>query len=69
FASIDRLSGGLGEWEDACEMRDPGGKVCRIRGGCYINDLSKAERTACDCEFLGRIMDRHTIAGFRCCLD
>ena len=69
FSSIDRLSGGLGEWEDACEERDSGIKFCRIRGGCYIGDLSKAERTACDCEFLNGIRVRNPSTGFRCCLD
>jgi len=69
YSSIERLSGGLGEWEDACEIRDPAGKFCRIRGGCYLGAPDPVIQTACDCEFLNGIRVRSPSVGFRCCLD
>ncbi len=64
FRQVIDLSGGVGEWEDACSTSDVTG-ACRVRGGSW-NDM---EPTALRCdgprtEPKGSRLDD---VGFRCC--
>ncbi|MCC6649426.1 MAG: SUMF1/EgtB/PvdO family nonheme iron enzyme [Polyangiaceae bacterium] len=65
FSALDRLSGGVLEWLDACEESAP--NECRLAGGA--TDSSTPAETACDHGGQAPATIDLPGAGFRCCAD
>lgn len=61
FAKILGMSGGVGEWEDACND-EPIARDCRVRSGYPLDPCSKLfQQSAANSSSTGN--------GFRCCAD
>jgi len=65
FSSLDRLSGGVHEWLDACKEEPP--HNCRIAGGA--SDWIAPDGTICATAAETAAQEHYPAIGFRCCAD
>lgn len=65
YSSIFDMSGGVSEWEDACEDAS-GERLCLVRGG---NGASYPEEMRCDALAQASLRTVSAGRGFRCCRD